>query len=268
MSEPSTAIVPADTELACVPKTKIPLVLSFMKGMYGVPEKCIVSAARKANVIESPEALGQLLASKAPDKWKQYCDPDTIWRFKGEEGNCCYTTFKVTNGQGPDEERHLHLIAHSIAHKNFPAVKKELIEVGRPHAAPEQSKRWQALDWTKEENMPKKNQINPELNHWPTFTSEEVTKSCAKMPEQKKRPKGPHDRRSREEEHMMEMRAKFIKTEAFIDVGPKGTYAIREAEGLVHVVQYNYNEENGEAEEGAAAGDPGGADENDEDVDQ
>jgi len=125
-----------------------------------------------------------------------------------------------------------------------------------------------ALDWTKEENMPKKNQINPELNHWPTFTSEDVTKSCAKMPEQKKRPKGPHDRRSREEEHMMEMRAKFIKTESFIDVGPKGTYAIREAEGLVHVVQYNYNEDNGEAEEGAGAGDPGNPEENDEDVDQ
>jgi hypothetical protein len=172
------------------------------------------------------------------------------------------------NGQGPEEERHLHLIAHSIAHKNFPAVKAELTEMGRPHAAPEQSKRWKALDWRKEEEMPKKNQINPELNHWPVFTSDDVTKSCAKMPEQKKRPKGPHDRRSREEEHMLEMRAKFIKTESFINVGPKGTYAIREADGLVHVVQYNYNEGDGEIEEGTVGGDPGGAEDNDDDVDQ
>ena len=262
MSDKGTAIVESSMELACIPKTDTPLIISFMKNAYGVPAKDIMSAARKPNFIATAAALGQLLASKAPDKWRPYCDPDTLWRIKAEEGNCCYTTFEVESGEGPDESRHLHLIAHTIAHKNFPAMKEELKD--RPHDKPNQQKRWDALDWRKEEQMPKKNQINPELNHWPLLSADDVTKSCAKMPESKKRPKGPHDRRSREEEHLIEMRTKFVKAENFVSVGPKGTYAIREAEGLVHIVQYNYNEGGEESGEGGEGGEGGEAAENED----
>lgn len=253
MAEESTDLVAttAYQNLACVPGTEHPYILSFSKGQYGVPAEKVMSYARKANSIASPEELGKLLATKAPDKWLPYCHPDTLTRIEGEEGNCCYTTFVVENGEGPGEERHLHLISATIAHKNFPLKIEELKDT-LPHDKPKQAKRWEALSWRREKDLPVKAQINPEVNRWPVMS--DAAKSCAKAPESKKRPKGSaSDRRSREEEQLSEMRAKFIKTEAFINVGPKGTYAIREAEGLVHVVQYNYTEDGDPAAAGAEA---------------
>jgi hypothetical protein len=237
MTNDCTDLVAATPELACVPGTTTPYVLSFSKGLYGVPESKVLSYARKANEIDSPEDLGKLLATKAPDKWLPYCHPDTITRIEGEEGNCCYTTFEVKNGEGPAEHCHLHLISATIAHKNFP-IKAEELKDSLPHDKPKQAKRWAALSWRRETDLPVKAQINPEVNRWPALT--EAQKSCAKPPESKKRPKGSaSDKRAREENELRVKRAAHIKDEAFISVGPKGTYAINEVAGVVHVVQYH-----------------------------
>ena len=243
MSNECTDLVAAQPALACIPGTTTPYVLSFSKGLYGVPEEKVMSYARKANEIANPEELGKLLATKAPDKWLPYCHPDTITRIEGEEGNCCYTTFEVKNGEGPNEPSHLHLISATIAHKNFPLKALELKDM--PHDKPKQAKRWAALSWRRETDLPVKAQINPEVNRWPVLPDAE--KSCAKPPESKKRPKGSaSDKRAREENELRAKRAAHIKDEAFVSVGPKGTYAINEAAGVVHIVQYHY-EGGGEA---------------------
>lgn len=237
MSNECTDLVASTVTLACIPGTDIPYNLSFSKGLYGVPEDKVVSFARKANKIASPEELGKLLATKAPDKWLEYCHPDTLTRIEGEEGNCCYTTFEVENGEGPGEECHLHLISATIAHKNFPLKAEELKDM--PHEKPKQAKRWEALAWRREKDLPVKAQINPEVNRWPVMAN--AVKSCAKPPESKKRPKGSaSDKRAREEDELRAKRAAHIKDEAFIAVGPKGTYAINEAAGVVHIVQYHH----------------------------
>ena len=241
MAEESTDLVTAPYQnLACVPGTELPYILSFSKGHYGVPSEKVVSYARRANTIANPEDLGKLLATKAPDKWLEYCHPDTLTRIEGEEGNCCYTTFVVENGEGPGEERHLHLISATIAHKNFPLKAEELKDT-LSHDKPKAAKRWEALSWRREKDLPVKAQINPEVNRWPVMT--DAQKSCAKPPESKKRPKGSaSDKRAREEDELRAKRATHIKDEAFVSVGPKGTYAINEASGLVHIVQYHYED--------------------------
>ena len=41
------------------------------------------------------ETLGKILATKAPEKWMAFCDPERLMMVKGEEGTCVYTTFEV-----------------------------------------------------------------------------------------------------------------------------------------------------------------------------
>lgn len=224
--------------LACIPGSEIPYVLSFSKGLYGIPNEKVMSFARKPNSIESPEALGRLLATKAPDKWYKYCHPDCLTRIEGDEGNCLYTSFVVENGEGPGEERHLHLISSTIAHKNLPQMQEELKDT-LSHDKPKQQLRWAALSWRRETDLPVKAQIHPEVNRWPSLP--DVAKSCAKPPESKKRPKGSSsNKRVREEDEQNVKRANHIKDEVFFSVGPKGTYAINEINGIVHVMQYHY----------------------------
>ena len=108
----------ATLPLSDPPKT---FLLPFSKNQHLVPESAIISFPKKANKVASPEALGALLATKAPEKWLQYCKPNTLCRIQGETGNCVYTTFQVDGH--PGEERILRNIAPAIAEKNFKEIK-------------------------------------------------------------------------------------------------------------------------------------------------
>lgn len=219
--------------MACIPKTDIEYILSFSKGQYAVPEDKIISVARKHNKIDSPEELGKLLATKAPDKWEEYCHPDTLIRISGEEGNCVYTTFEVPGHES--EKAHLHLISATIAEKNFPKMLTKHKDIEREQ--PKQKKRWATLSWEKKVDLPIKAQINPEINRW--VSRPDAVKSCAKAPETKKRPKGSSgEKRSREEDEQKTLRKFYMRKEIFFEVGAKGTYAINEIDGCVHVIQY------------------------------
>ena len=92
------AVVAAADSYACVPNGAAegkPYVLAFSKAQFYVPESAIVSLPKKANVLPDGETLGKVLATKAPEKWMAYCDPERLMKIKGEEGTCVYTTFEV-----------------------------------------------------------------------------------------------------------------------------------------------------------------------------
>ena len=151
----------ATLPLSDPPKT---FLLPFSKNQHLVPESAIISFPKKANKVASPEALGALLATKAPEKWLQYCKPNTLCRIQGETGNCVYTTFQVDGH--PGEERILRNIAPAIAEKNFKEIK--LTEKPPPEGANDRQKiRYEVLNWTKAVDCPSRAQISPEIEKWP-----------------------------------------------------------------------------------------------------
>ena len=121
---PGSEVVPQAAGMATLPMSNPPktFLLPFGKNQHLVPESAFVSFPKKPNKMQSAEALGALLATKAPEKWLPYCTPNTLCRIAGETGNCVYTTFQVDGH--PGEERILRFISAAIAEKNFEKIKE------------------------------------------------------------------------------------------------------------------------------------------------
>ena len=182
----STQIVPSTNGKAVVPKSNPPktFLLPFGKHHYLVPASAIKSYPKYANdKIKTGEELGALLATKAPEKWVDYCNPEYLCRIEGETGNCVYTTFHVEGH--PEEKRILRFISAAIAEKNFEKIKEtEKLPEG---ANERQQIRHDVLNWKKSLDCPSRAQISPEIEKWPVADVTEALKSCAISPEAKKR---------------------------------------------------------------------------------
>lgn len=229
---PSSQIVTHVSGKATIPKSNPPktFLLPFGKNLYLVPESAFVSYPKKPNVMPSGDALGALLATKAPEKWLPYCHPDTLCRIKGDTGNCVYTTFSV-DGQ-PDEKRILRFISATVAEKNFFKVKEEIegVEIQNER----QQIRVDVLNWTKDIDCPGRAQISPEIEKWDTATGPECVKSCAKSPESKKRSKPG----SNQVDEIETARKKYIVSENFVKVPEGSSHKINQVGGLIHIVFY------------------------------
>ena len=121
-----TQLVLSSNGKAMIPKSNPPktFLLPFGKHVYLVPASAIKSYPKYANEeIKTGEELGALLATKAPEKWLDYCKPDFLCRIEGDTGNCVYTTFEVPGA--PDERRFLRHISATVAAKNFEQVQKD-----------------------------------------------------------------------------------------------------------------------------------------------
>ena len=150
---PGTEVVPQAAGMATIPMSSPPktFLLPFGKNQHLVPESAFVSYPKKANIMPSAEALGALLATKAPEKWLPYCKPNTLCRIQGETGNCVYTTFTVPGHK--DEKRILRFISSAIAEKNFKTVKET--EKPPPEGAEQRHQiRYDVLNWKKEVDCP------------------------------------------------------------------------------------------------------------------
>ena len=227
-------IVPQSRGMSTIPMSSPPktFLLPFGKNQHLVPETAFVSYPKKPNHMPSAEALGALLATKAPEKWLPYCKPNTLCRIQGETGNCVYTTFHVDGA--PEEKRILRFISSAIAEKNFKQVKEteKLPEANNER----QQIRYDVLNWKKEVDCPSRAQISPEIEKWPVADSTEVTKSCQKVPESKKRAKPGSG--SGHVDDSVAMRKRYICAEEMLKVPPDCTYKINEVGGLLHVLFY------------------------------
>ena len=239
-------IVPQSAGMATLPMSDPPqtFLLPFGKHHYLVPESAFVSFPKKPNRLPSPEALGALLATKAPEKWLPYCKPNTLCRIQGETGNCVYTSFAVDGH--PGEERILRNISAAIAERNFKAI-KEMDDVKPPPegANARQVIRYEVLNWKKETCCPLRAQISPEIEKWPVAGPGEALKSCAVSPEAKKRAKPG----TSQADEQAAARRRYICSEELIKVPPGTTYKINEVGSrLLHVLFYRAEEQ---AEHGA-----------------
>ena len=232
----------ATLPLSDPPKT---FLLPFSKNQHLVPESAIISFPKKPNKVASPEALGALLATKAPEKWLQYCKPNTLCRIQGETGNCVYTTFQVDGH--PGEERILRNIAPAIAEKNFKEIK--LTEKPPPEGANDRQKiRHEVRNWTKAVDCPSRAQISPEIEKWPVADLTEAFKSCAISPEAKKRTKPG----ASQADEQAAARRRYICSEQLIKVPAGSTYKINEVGNhLLHVLFYRAGEQHAENGNGA-----------------
>lgn len=233
----STEIVSSTNGRACIPKSSPPatFLLPFGKHVYHVPASAVKSYPKFANQeITHADQLSALLHTKAPEKWKPFCQPDYLCRIEGETGNCVYTTFQVPGW--PDEKRFLRLISATVAAKNFESIKNEALEKAKtvPITKKHQQIRLEVLDWRKETHCPNRAQINPEIEKWEVVTGAELAKSCYKAPEAKKRVKPG----SATDEGLEAKRKQYICTEEFVKQPPGTTYKINEVGGLLHVLFY------------------------------
>jgi len=218
---------------AAIPQTDPPelYLLPFSKGLYTVPQSAIMSYPKRANVMVSGEALGELLVSKAPEKWLPYCHPDTLCRIKGEGGsNCVYTTFSVEGH--PEERRFLRFVSATVAEKNFKKIKEELKD--RPIANERQAIRMKVLNWNKLVDCPNRPQLSPELEKWVAVAAGDLVKSAEVKPEAKKRPK-PGQSAQNETETMM---GEYVVDQKFVKKPRNSTTRIIETDGVVHVLFY------------------------------
>ena len=217
---------------AVVPRSSPPqpFLLPFGKNLYTIPASAVKSYPKSSNDMATGEALGALLATKAPERWLKYCQPDTLCRIEGETGNCVYTTFDVPGW--PDEKRFLRLLSATVAAKNFEQVRKDNanVEITKKH----QQIRMEVLNWTKEVDCPLRAQINPEIEKWEAVPACELVKSCFKAPETKKRskPGQSHD------DGAEALRKKYICSEELLHVPLGSTYKINEVGDLLHVLFY------------------------------
>ena len=233
MSSTQLTLTGGSVGKALVPKSNPPktFLLPFGKHYYLVPASAIKSYPKfPNNKIKTPEELGALLATKAPEKWLDYCGPDYLCRIEGETGNCVYTTFDVPGC--PDERRILRHITATVAAKNFEQVQKDNAKT--PITNERQQIRMDVLSWKKETDCPNRAQINPEIEKWEIATGEELAKSCFKAPEAKKRTKPG----SSQEEEAEAKRKQYICHEEFVKQPPGTTYKINEVGGLLHVLFY------------------------------
>lgn len=226
-------IVPQAAGMACLPMSNPSktFLLPFGKNQHLVPADAFVSFPKKPNRVPSAEALGALLATKAPEKWLPYCKPNTLCRVAGETGNCVYTTFQVDGH--PGEERILRFISAPIAEKNFEKIKET---EKMPEATNDRQQiRYDVLNWKKESNCPSRAQISPEIEKWPVADLTEALKSCAISPEAKKRNKSG----ASHAEETAATRRRYICSEELIKVPPGSTYKINEVGNhLLHVLFY------------------------------
>jgi hypothetical protein len=233
-----TQIVPSTNGKAVVPKSNPPktFLLPFGKHHYLVPASAIKSYPKYANdKIKTGEELGALLATKAPEKWVDYCNPEYLCRIEGETGNCVYTTFKVPGH--PEEVRILRHITATVAAKNFESIREAALKKAEAEGTPMNERhkiRMDVLNWKQELHCPNRAQINPEIEKWDLATGADVIKSCQVKPETKKRTKPG----ASQEEEAEAKRRQYICHEEFVKQPPGTTYKINEVNGLLHVLFY------------------------------
>lgn len=231
-----------------------------------MPESAVVSFPKRSNRVADGRALGVALATKAPEKWFPFLDPDCLILIRGSEGTSVYTTFEIPGN--PDEVRFLRHVGYQIAEKCFKEWQKEVakqlkaVEEGKadprdathgrvqPKDYNERQKiRYDVLRWKKEVDCPNRAQLHPELNSWTQLTKDggEMLKSCKVDPQSKARPKGPvgkpvageKRKRGGEEEGLCDPFDEIESVRA-LRVGPKGTYTIDERDGKIFIVQYKH----------------------------
>jgi len=216
-------------------------VVLYSKKAFGVPQDDVKLLPQKVNAIASGEELGALLNTKAPEKWKPYCQHGFVGWLKGDEGTAPYTSFDVPGA--PDEWRILRPISKQVADKIFPEILKK-VEKDEAIPAPTNDRQEARIDiyrWKSSEALPEKNQLSPEVNKWPEIAAQEETvRSCSVAPLQQKRKKGSGADKS--ERELEQARAtKFVKGgHVFVEVGAKGTYSIVEQAGFVHIIRYGH----------------------------
>ena len=291
---------PALVQCTCPAKGK-QYILSFGKTQYYVPESAIKSLPKKSNTVANGKALGQILATKAPEKWLEYCSPDYLCHIKAGDSSCVYTTFTVP---GHDEEsRFLRFISGTIADRNFPiwaARVEQKMQMDPPEIVitnDRQRARVDVLKWTKANDCPKRAQLNPEMNQWQALDKDENVKSCRIEPEAKKRQLKAHGgalngaigKKAHNYEHLT-LGAKsnrfHVQTEDVVEwelayqMGPKGTYNVHEVGNVLRIVQYKHSDgvvnvassnadatDAADAQDGAANGHNGNDEDDDEDED-
>ena len=232
MAPTQSTLVPGPAQ-ATIPKSSPPetYLLPFGKGLYTVPQSAFMSYPKRANVVSSGDALGQLLATKAPEKWISYCHPDTLCRIKGEGGsNCVYTTFNVEGA--PNERRFLRHVSATVAERNFDKIKEQLKD--EPIANERQQIRLDVLNWKKLVDCPNRAQLSPELEKWEQVTGADIVKSVARAPESKKRAKPGQAA----ENEIEEMTAEHIVLQKFVKKPKNSICKITETNEIVHVVFY------------------------------
>lgn len=233
-----------------------PYILSFGKTQYLVPSSAIKSPAKKSNPVPSGKVLGQILATKAPEKWLEYCSPECLCHIQADDSTCVYTTFTV---EGHDEEsRFLRFISGTIADRNFPLwkerVDKKISDGDIVLNNDRQRARLDVLNWSKAKDCPNRAQLNPELNKWTALDKDESVKSCRIEPEAKKRQLkahgaggalqgaiGKHPQSARSVQHQL-LTDDVVDWELAYRMGPKGTYNIHEAGNVLRIVQYKHTE--------------------------
>jgi len=253
---------PALVQCTCPAKGK-PYILSFGKTQYYVPESAIKSLPKKSNSVANGKALGQILATKAPEKWLEYCSPDYLCHIEAGDSSCVYTTFTVAGHD--DESRFLRFISGTIADRNFPiwaARVEEKMQMDPPEIVinnDRQRARVDVLKWTKAKDCPKRAQLNPEMNQWQALDKEEIVKSCRIEPEAKKRQLKAHGGGAlhgaigkKSFSNHLTLGAKsnryHLQTEDVVEwelayrMGPKGTYSISEVGNVLRIVQYKHSD--------------------------
>ena len=107
-------IVTQSTGMATIPMSSPAktFLLPFGKNQHLVPEGGIVSYPKKPNVMPSAEALGALLATKAPEKWLPYCKPNTLLRIQGETGQLRLHDFLCGGISRGEANPALHFLGH------------------------------------------------------------------------------------------------------------------------------------------------------------
>lgn len=224
------------------------LQLPFGKGQFFVPASAVDLAARKISQVESGTALGQLLYTKTPDRWHDFCHPKHLYRIKGKDGSTCiYTTFIVPGND--DESCLLRLINSTVAEKNFKEwkgkfdeqIEKKTIVISTER----QQKCLDVLNWKKEVDCATRNQINPEIEGWKAVPKANTVRSCMVRPESKPRKlkarsRAADDAAPRKAARYAHVPADAVDWEAVYRMGPKGTYSVTEVGNLVHIVQYKH----------------------------
>jgi hypothetical protein len=241
--------------------------LSFGKTQYLVPSSAIKSPAKKSNPVPSGKALGQILATKAPEKWLEYCSPECLCHIQADDSTCVYTTFTVEGHE--EESRFLRFISGTIADRNFPLwkerVEKKIADGDIVLNNDRQRARLDVLNWSKAKDCPNRAQLNPELNKWTALDKEESVKSCRIEPEAKKRQLkahgtggalqgaiGKHPQSARSVQHQL-LTDDVVDWELVYRMGPKGTYNVHEVGNVLRIVQYKHTEGVVDAAGGSAA---------------
>ena len=80
------ALIDPNDLRAVIPKSSPPrpYVLAFSKGQFYVPASAVISFPKRPNVVSDGVKLGEILFTKAPSAWMDYCDPETL-HIKGND---------------------------------------------------------------------------------------------------------------------------------------------------------------------------------------